>query len=100
MKIAPSILDADFKNLQQDLDSIATCDRVHLDIMDGQYVPNISFGPPVLKGVNFPQPTEVHLMVDNPENFIEWFAPLGIMGATFHIENTGEERAIGRSLQP
>lgn len=94
MKIAPSILDADFKKLQADLDSIQTCDRVHLDIMDGQYVPNISFGPPVLKGVNFPKPTEVHLMVDNPENFIEWFAPLGIMGATFHIENTGEERAI------
>ena len=94
MKIAPSILDADFKALQKDIDSIKTADRIHLDVMDGQYVPNISFGPPVLKDIDYPVDIEVHLMVDNPENFIDLFIPMGVMGATFHIENTGEDRAI------
>ena len=54
MKIAPSILDANFGALQADLDSIKTCDRIHLDVMDGQYVPNLSFGPPVLKNLDYP----------------------------------------------
>ncbi len=94
MKIAPSILDADFGNLQTDIDSIATADRIHLDVMDGHYVPNISFGPPVLKNIKYPVPYEVHLMVDNPEKFVEYFAPMGVMGITFHIENTGTEKAL------
>lgn len=93
MKIAPSILDANFQNLQTEINSIQTTDRVHLDIMDGQFVPNLSFGLPALKDINFPIKTEAHLMVNNPENFFDTFQKLGCDTITFHIENTGIEKA-------
>jgi ribulose-phosphate 3-epimerase len=94
MKIAPSILDADFNNLQTELDSISSSDRIHLDIMDGQYVPNLSFGMAVLKNIKFPVETEAHLMVLNPANFLDDFVKLGVKTFTFHIEATGIPRAI------
>ncbi len=94
MKIAPSILDADFGSLQLELDSISTSDRIHLDIMDGQYVPNLSFGTPVLKNLNYHIETEAHLMVNNPENFIDMCISIGCSTITFHIENTGRARAL------
>ena len=94
MKIAPSILDANWQSLQGEINSIATADRIHLDIMDGHYVPNLSFGPPALKDINFPVETEAHLMVDNPENFFEMFQTLGCKTITFHLENTGSDKAL------
>jgi ribulose-phosphate 3-epimerase len=94
MKISPSILDADFQNLQTELDSIAMADRIHLDVMDGHYVPNLSFGLPVLQGLKFPVEIEAHLMVNNPENFIDFFVQIGCQTITFHIENTGQKRAL------
>jgi len=95
MKIAPSILDADFTNLQTEIDSLAKADRIHLDIMDGHYVPNMSFGASTLRKIDWgTQNTEVHLMVNNPENFFADFLALGVSGITFHIENTGQERAL------
>lgn len=93
MKIAPSILDANWQSLQGEINSIATADRIHLDIMDGHYVPNLSFGPPALKDINFPVETEAHLMVNNPENFFEMFQTLGCKTITFHLENTGSDKA-------
>ncbi len=94
MKISPSILDANFQNLQTEIDSIKTADRIHLDIMDGQYVPNLSFGPPILKSINFPVEIEAHLMVNNPENFFDMFQNLGCKTITFHIENTGISKTL------
>lgn len=94
MKISPSILDANFGTLQQDLDSIATADRIHLDIMDGHYVPNLSFGLPVLKGLSYPVETEAHLMVNNPSVFFDMFEAIGCKTITFHIENTGRAEAL------
>ena len=94
MLIAPSVLDANYQSFQSEIDSIATCDRIHLDVMDGQFVPNISFGPPVFKQIKFPVPIEAHLMVDNPQNFFDMFVELGCMGITFHIENTGPDFAL------
>ncbi len=94
MKIAPSILDADFSQLGAELDSISSADRIHLDVMDGQYVPNISIGVGVLKKVEFPKEIEVHLMTLNPENFIDDFVALGAKTITFHIEATGINRAV------
>ena len=94
MKIAPSILDSNYGNLQADIDSIHTADRVHLDIMDGHYVPNLSFGASILKKVNFPAPTEAHLMVERPEDYFDSFQDLGCIGITFHIEATGIPKAI------
>lgn len=94
MKISPSVLDADFGKFQSEIDSIATADRIHLDVMDGQYVPNLSFGSPVLEGIDYPIETEAHLMVNNPENFIDMFAEVGCKTITFHIENTGRAKAL------
>ena len=94
MKIAPSILDADFSQLGVELNSISNADRIHIDVMDGQYVPNISLGAGVLKKVKFPMETDVHLMTLNPENFVDDFVALGAGTITFHLEATGSARAV------
>ena len=100
MKIAPSILDANFQNLQSEIDSIATADRIHLDIMDGQYVPAITLGAQILKSINFQTETEAHLMINNPEHQFEAFQNLGVNGITFHIENTkGQEIKLIKNLK-
>ena len=82
MKISTSILDADFQYLQADLNSIKTADRIHLDIMDGQYVPNLSFGSVVLGELKYPVEIEAHLMVNNPESFFTMF-----IGTSFYQFN-------------
>ncbi len=94
MQVAPSILNADFGNLQSEINSLRAAKRLHLDIMDFRYVPNFSFGASILSNLNFPIPFEAHLMTDSPENFFAGFKALGAMGITFHIENTGRAKAL------
>ena len=94
MKIAPSILDANFGQLQIDIDSIATADRIHLDVMDGHYVPGMTFGASIFRQVEFPIETEVHLMVENPGAFFPSFIDMGAKGITFHIETVDEATAL------
>ena len=88
--IAPSILSADFGNLERDCEMInqSKADWFHIDIMDGVFVPNISFGMPVLKSINehAKKPLDVHLMIVNPEKYIEKFAKLGSDILTVHYE--------------
>ena len=88
--IAPSILSADFSNLKTDIEMInsSQADWFHVDIMDGVFVPNISFGMPVLKSINeyAKKPLDVHLMIINPEKYIEKFAELGSDNITIHYE--------------
>lgn len=88
MKVAPSILTADFLNLKQELKSIETADRFHIDIMDGNFVPNISFGPYITKLTNGSTtvPLDIHLMVDWPDFWIDKFNLSNTYNITFHFE--------------
>ena len=88
--IAPSILAADFANLQRDIEMINSSDAdwFHVDVMDGVFVPNISFGFPVMDAVkkHASKPLDVHLMIVNPDQYIERFAQAGAANITVHYE--------------
>ncbi len=94
MKISPSILDADFETLQNEVNSIANADRIHLDIMDGQYVERMTFRAVDLESIEFPVNIEAHLMVNDPKSFFDEFENLGVMGITFHIETQDEKETL------
>lgn len=88
--ISPSILSADFANLERDIKRVekAGADWLHIDVMDGHFVPNITIGVPVVKSIKqvTTLPLDVHLMIENPEKYIEPFANAGADILTFHYE--------------
>jgi len=94
MLIAPSLLAADFLHLEKDVETINRyADIIHLDIMDGTFVPNISFGFPVVEAVAkiARKPMDVHLMIVHPEKYVERFAKAGAALISFHYEAAQEE---------
>ena len=94
IKIAPSILSADFAELGRDIRRIATADYVHFDVMDGRFVPNISIGLPVLKSIRpvTELPIDVHLMIEEPSLYAERFCDAGADLVTMHVEADTEEK--------
>jgi len=98
--VAPSILSADFGRLASEVEAIceAGCDLVHVDVMDGHFVPNLTIGPVVVKSVASvaTKPLDVHLMVENNTFFVDLFAPLKPEYISFHIE---EEKHPHRLIQ-
>lgn len=88
MLIAPSVLASDFTNLASEMERVKTADYIHLDIMDGHFVPNISFGPDVVSQLRKTTvvPFDVHLMISHPLKYIERFANAGADIICFHIE--------------
>jgi len=100
IKVAPSVLSADFGNLQRDVEEICNngCDLVHVDVMDGHFVPNLTIGPVVVSAIAkaATKPLDIHLMVKNNTFFVELFAPLKPEYISFHIE---EEKHPHRLIQ-
>lgn len=89
IKISPSILSADFVNLEKSINSIRDdADMLHVDVMDGHFVPNITIGIPVIKAINerFDIPLDVHLMIENPDRYIKDFIEAGSALLTVHYE--------------
>ena len=93
IKIAPSILSADFANLQRDIGRISAADYVHVDVMDGLFVPNITIGIPVVKAIRptTSLPLDVHLMIVEPVRYVEQFCDAGADIVTVHVESDTEE---------
>lgn len=81
-----SVLNADFGHLQKEVDKVSNADFLHFDIMDGHFVPNISFGASVVKDIKTDLKKVVHLMIDNPENYVDSFVKAGADQIIVHIE--------------
>lgn len=96
VKIAPSILSADFANLERDIQRIADADYVHVDVMDGVFVPNISIGIPVVASIRkvTELPLDVHLMIVEPGRYVEQFCDAGADLVTLHVESDTESNLL------
>ena len=93
--ISPSILAADFSQLGDEVRAVSNADWIHVDIMDGHFVPNLSFGPDITATVDAitPQTLDVHLMIEEPEKWVETYAKAGADCIIFHVEAVADEQA-------
>lgn len=103
IKIAPSILSADFSDLARDIKKAekAGADLLHVDVMDGHFVPNITIGPAVVKDIRkvTKLPLDVHLMIENPEKYADVFARAGSDMITVHVETISKQKIRNLSLK-
>jgi ribulose-phosphate 3-epimerase len=101
MRINPSILAADFVNMERDLGRIRTADLVHVDVMDNHFVPNLTFGQQMVERIQDVSaiPLDVHLMIDDPERWAPGYAELGAYSVTFHAEAADDPVALARRLR-
>jgi ribulose-phosphate 3-epimerase len=100
-RINPSILSADFVNLQADLERISSADAIHVDVMDNHFVPNLTFGLPVVQRIAqvTEVPLDLHLMITDVDRWAPAYAELGVFSVTFHAEATDEPVALARRLR-
>ena len=102
IQIAPSMLAADFLNLEKDVEIVNRhADLFHLDVMDGVFVPNISFGFPVIEAIarKAQKPMDVHLMIIEPEKYVDRFAKVGAEMISFHLNATKDPAAVLRQIR-
>ncbi len=103
LKIAPSILTSDFLHLEKEIKALeqAGTDMLHLDIMDGHFVPNLTFGPGLVKRIRkiTTLPLDAHLMITNPADFIEKFIDAGVNYLSFHIETDANYVSLFREIR-
>ncbi|MGO3147631.1 MAG: ribulose-phosphate 3-epimerase [Leucobacter sp.] len=100
-RINPSILSADFVNLQAELEAIQTADLVHVDVMDNHFVPNLTMGPPIVERIQAvsPVPLDVHLMISDADRWAPGYAELGAYSVTFHAEAAADPVALARKIR-
>lgn len=101
VRIEPSILTADFANLQSEIERIATADAVHVDVMDNHFVPNLTFGTRMVENLQAvsPIPLDVHLMITDADGWAPAYAELGAFSVTFHAEASDDPVALARRLR-
>ena len=101
IRIQPSILSADFVNFERDFESISSADGIHLDVMDGHFVPNLTFGIPMVKRMQeiTKLPLDVHLMIENQDHWAPLYAALGVFSVTVHLEALEDPVATARAIK-
>lgn len=101
IQIAPSILSADFANLERDIAAVSTADLLHVDVMDAHFVPNLTLGLPIVERIAQVSalPVDTHLMIDNPDYWAPRYAEAGAASVTFHYEAAANPVAIARDLR-
>ncbi|MBK8469678.1 MAG: ribulose-phosphate 3-epimerase [Candidatus Phosphoribacter sp.] len=101
MQISPSILAADFANLQAELEAISNADWAHVDVMDNHFVPNLTLGLPVVEALLrvSPLPIDCHLMIADPDRWAPGYAEAGAGSVTFHVEAAADPQRLARSLR-
>ena len=100
-RINPSILSADFVNLQAELEAISTADLVHVDVMDNHFVPNLTMGPPIVERIQAvsPIPLDMHLMISDADRWAPGYAEQGAYSVTFHAEATEDPVKLARRIR-
>ncbi|MEI2764674.1 MAG: ribulose-phosphate 3-epimerase [Dermatophilaceae bacterium] len=101
MLISPSILSADFANLEHELDAVRNADWAHVDVMDNHFVPNLTMGLPVVEALVrvSPLPIDCHLMIEDPDRWATGYAEAGAGSVTFHVEAAADPQTLARRLR-
>ncbi|MGB8385167.1 MAG: ribulose-phosphate 3-epimerase [Dermatophilaceae bacterium] len=101
MLISPSILSADFANLQSQIEAVSNADWVHVDVMDNHFVPNLTIGLPVVEALLrvSPIPLDCHLMIEDPDRWAPEYAEAGAKSVTFHVEAAADPGRLARALR-